>query len=153
MNPSPDELEKRIHRTLRALPERQAPQSLENRVLAELSRRAALPWWRRSYLQWPLAMRAGFVVLSTAAGATLIWVMYGIRSSGELAEIAAHVSQHFQWLAIAQAVGASLIQAGGDLARAIPPLWLYTGLGVLAACYATLAGVGAAAYRAFFPTR
>jgi hypothetical protein len=49
MSPNPEnnerKLERLIHETLRELPARQAPSSLENRVLAELARRTALPWW------------------------------------------------------------------------------------------------------------
>ncbi len=44
MNPTPDneeKMERLIHRTLRDLPPRRAPNSLERRVLAELDRRAA----------------------------------------------------------------------------------------------------------------
>ena len=47
MQPSPEnhqeKLERAIHQTLRALPPRRAPRSLEDRVFAELARRAALP--------------------------------------------------------------------------------------------------------------
>jgi len=153
MNPSPEDLEKLIHKALRALPEQSAPQGLESRVFAELARRAALPWWRRSYLQWPLAVRVGFVILSAAACAALIgaWILIG--RSGALAQVASQFGQDFQWLAVARSVGSSLLQAGAEIVRSVPPLWFYAALAALAACYATLAGVSAAAYRAFSPTR
>ena len=69
---SPEEIEKRIHQALLALPEIPAPPGLEERVLAELARRARLPWWRRSYAHWPVAVRAGFLALSGAAAAVLV---------------------------------------------------------------------------------
>lgn len=43
-NLSPQDLEKLIHQTLRALPDRKAPRSLEHRVLAAIAARQALPW-------------------------------------------------------------------------------------------------------------
>ena len=50
---NPDELERFIHQTLRALPDRKAPGTLEARVLAEVERRAAIPWWHKSWSYWP----------------------------------------------------------------------------------------------------
>jgi len=149
MNFSPEDLEKKIHQTLRSLPERPAPRGLEARVFAELARRAALPWWRRSYLQWPLAIRIAFVALSAAAGAALVLVV----RSGDYAAILSALSSPFAWLDTLRSIGTGLLQVGVDLTRSIPPLWLYLAVALIAACYATLVGVGAAAYRAFSPAR
>ena len=45
---NPDNLEQLIDRTLRELPLRRAPRTLETRVLAAIAARQALPWWKRS---------------------------------------------------------------------------------------------------------
>jgi len=58
MDPSPIEnltLAKRVDAELRALPLVRAPAALQARVLAELARRQALPWWRQSFRDWPMA--------------------------------------------------------------------------------------------------
>ena len=73
MNPNPDKLEKLIHETLRDLPARRAPRSLETRVMAEISRRQALPWWHRSWAYWPAGIRWTFLVLSAAVAAVIIF--------------------------------------------------------------------------------
>src|SRR5476649_1202935 len=94
MTPSPDsheKLEQLIHRTLREQPARRAPRSLEQRVLAELERRAALPWWRRSFAHWPLPARAGFLVICAAliglafvGGAAAMDSLRSLNDSGAL---------------------------------------------------------------------
>src|ERR1700738_3597831 len=77
-------LERLLDRALRELPLRRAPLTLESRVFGELQRRAALPWWRRSFAHWPLLARAAFLVicgvlirLAFLGGATAV---AGVRS-------------------------------------------------------------------------
>jgi len=142
-----EKLEASIHRVLRSLPDRRAPASLEARVLAELSRRAALPWWRKSYAYWPLAVRVGFLAGSGLAAALIVsGIFVLVRSSGATA-LAGDVAQRFSWLILAR----ELLAAAGDRIRAlvgaIPPLWIYGAVGAVALCYATLAAIGAATYR------
>src|SRR5262245_18790950 len=54
-------LEQFIDQALRQQPTLRAPASLQARVLTELARRAALPWWRCSFSHWPMAAKAIFV--------------------------------------------------------------------------------------------
>src|SRR6188768_2065565 len=93
-----DRLEEVVHRTLRDLPFRRAPRSLESRVCAEIERRVALPWWRRSFVHWPLAARAAFLVLCAAAINFVltggVWTLAGIDSTA-LTKIFA---QQFSWI-------------------------------------------------------
>ncbi len=150
---SPDDnpqknLEHAIHRTLRALPARRAPVSLEQRVLAEIARRAALPWWSKSFVHWPMGARLGFAVV--CAGIVKLLLMGSVWAAGgfDAGEFRAAFAQPFAWLE----AGRALLQACTGLLdiihRNIPPLWLYGGLAVVATAYATLLGLGAAAYRA-----
>ncbi|MBI5768388.1 MAG: hypothetical protein HZA93_11380 [Verrucomicrobia bacterium] len=152
MTPSPDnheQLERLIDRTLRDLPPRRAPRSLELRVVAEIERRAALPWWRQSYSHWPVAVRAGFFVGTAALAALLVVGLFSmVRVAGS-----PQFADTFAWFTLARDLGRTGIDTGAALWRAIPPLWLYGGLALIAACYATLIGVGAAAYRTFHSAR
>ena len=65
-NTPEEELERLVDRALHDLPLRRAPHTLESRVFAELERRAALPWWRRSFAHWPLPARSAFLVICIA---------------------------------------------------------------------------------------
>jgi hypothetical protein len=139
-NESREALERRLDRALHDLPLRRAPPTLESRVIRELDRRAALPWWRRSFAHWPLLARAGFLVICAAlirlaflGGATAVTGVRSlswVRGVGELA-----------------ASGANLIAV---LARIQPPAWAYAGIGVCAVLYAILFGLAAAVYRALY---
>ena len=79
-----DPLEQLLDRTLRPLPLRRAPPALQSHVLEELQRRAALPWWRRSFAHWPSAARAGFVLVCLALVGMVIlggdWTAATVRS-------------------------------------------------------------------------
>jgi len=148
MTPSPDheaKLEQRVQRALHGLPPRRAPRTLELRVRAEIERRAGLPWWRRSFVHWPAAARAGFVVLSLAlVGFFLvsgIWINAGLEARVPAVAVPAG------WIESALTVGRALGGCLDIVERNIPPLWLYGGLAFVAFLYLTLFGLGAAAYR------
>src|SRR5207247_1447534 len=99
MSPESNEqrLERTVHQTLRELPLRRAPLSLESRVLAEIQRRVLLPWWRKSFTHWPVAARAAFVVISGGfiklAWTLSVWVMAGFGP----APLKDAVAQQFGW--------------------------------------------------------
>lgn len=156
MNPShdpQDKLERALHETLRQLPARRAPASLEERVLAAIERKVALPWWRKSFAHWPLAARALFVVASIGlvrlAFVASVWAMSGFNT----ANFRHTVAERFAWV---DATAAVLNAIGGSVEvvlRSLPPLWLYGGLAFFAALYVTLFGLGAAAFKAYHAHR
>ena len=152
MNPPPenprDPLEVLVHRALRAQPARRAPRSLEARVFAELARQAALPWWQKSYAHWPAPMRAAFFVLSAIAAAALVAAIYFL-SRGASHQLSSEVADHFGWIIALQSAIANVSDKLFTVWRAIPTLWLYGGALALGIAYATVIGVGAAAYRAY----
>ena len=51
------QLELEISRELKALPELTAPASVANHVLAAIELRLNVPWYHRSWVTWPLALR------------------------------------------------------------------------------------------------
>jgi hypothetical protein len=57
MLPDDKNLELEIDQQLKALPELEAPTGLVPRVMATLTARAALPWYRQSWSSWPMALR------------------------------------------------------------------------------------------------
>ena len=146
-------LEQAIHRTLRALPQHSAPPALEARVLAEIARRAALPWWRQSFAHWPLAARAVFIVLCAGLAKLSIFATVWVMGDFDAVTFRNAFATQFGWvettMAMARIVGDFFTVVG----RNIPPLWLYGGLGVIAVLYAAFLGLGAAAYRALYASR
>jgi len=139
-NESHEALERLLDRTLQGVPLRRAPMMLESRVFRELQRRAALPWWRRSFAHWPPLARAAFlavccvlITLAFSGGATAV---AGVRS-----------------LSWAREIGVLMASAGNLaalLARTAPPAWAYQAVAVCALLYAVLFGLGAAVYRALY---
>jgi len=71
MDPEIDpKLEALLGEELKMLPALSAPTSLVPRVMAILAARHALPWWQRSWWDWPRAAKAAFLLVAVAiAGA------------------------------------------------------------------------------------
>ncbi|MCC6414357.1 MAG: hypothetical protein IT582_00385 [Opitutaceae bacterium] len=141
-NHDPEKLEKLIHQSLRALPERRAPRSLELRVMAAIEARQALPWWRQSFAHWPQPAKAAFFVLAGALAAVLFTLVFRTGAGS-----ASSVTGALDLLAPARRVFNAIADIGAAVFRGIPPLWLYGGLAFVAAMYAALVGLGATAYR------
>jgi hypothetical protein len=142
-----DALERRLHRTFQALPPHRAPVTLEARVLAEIGRRAALPWWRASFRHWPAGVRAGFLVAALSAAAGIVFGAMTFGPGLGTLPIAGALLGRWDGLASIRASAQALGGAGVALGRAIPPDWLYGAAAGLACAYAALIALGAATYR------
>jgi hypothetical protein len=147
-NPDTEErLERLIGTALRELPLRQAPPALESRVLNELQRRAALPWWSRSITHWPLAARAVFVAICIClAGAALLagpWAATGLETLHESAA-------SMPWAREAMALTSIAAELLALFARTVPPAWLRDALTLSALLYAAFFGLAIAAYRTLY---
>ncbi len=147
---SPQDLEKLIHQTLRSLPDREAPRSLEHRVLAAIAARQALPWWRQSFTHWPVAARNAFLVVSAVLAAAVLAGYF--RATGEVQATSVLAGPLAAWARLQAAAGA-IGDLGGAIWRSIPSLWIYGALAFATTMYAAFLGLGAAAYRTFFAQR
>lgn len=65
MNPEQD-LEKLLDRELRSLPTPRAPETLMPRVMAAIAARAALPWYQRTWFEWPRGWQVASAALTVA---------------------------------------------------------------------------------------
>jgi hypothetical protein len=143
-------LERLIGKVLSEQPPRSAPRTLESRVLAELERRAARPWWRNSFLHWPLPARLAFLLASFGvvklALAAVMWVITDARSAPVVTALAQPLSWAEKTLNLFSMLGA----LGSAVLDAIPPHWLYAGLALAAALYIALFALGATAYRTLY---
>jgi hypothetical protein len=149
----PEKLEAAVHRLLRSVPDRRAPAGFESRVLAELGRRASLPWWRRSYAYWPSSVRVAFFIGSALVAALLVSGLIALGSTSGAQELAGGVTQRFSWLNLSREIAMSAYDRARLFISAIPSLWLYGVIGTVAICYAALGAIGAATYRVVSFTR
>jgi hypothetical protein len=139
-------LEAAIDAALCELPLRSAPPSLELHVLGELSRRAALPWWRRSFAGWPGFARVGFVLMcAVLIGLVFLGGVWAMRNLGSPALGALSMPWARQMVALAGVAGEL-----AALVRIVPAGWVYEGLAASVVLYAALFGLGVAAYRTLY---
>ncbi len=142
-----DRLEELVHAALRQLPPLPAPATLESRVLRELARREALPWWRQGFGRWPLPARLLFVPLS--AGCMKL-AFLGIAALGSMLNAAQQTavvsSVQSRWQALSE-IAQSLQSLGTLVMRDVPQLWIYGAAGLALLLYVALFGIGAVAFR------
>jgi hypothetical protein len=140
------QLETAIDAALCELPLRPAPPSLEQHVLEELSRRAALPWWRHSFAGWPGFARVGFVLMCVVlVGLAFLGGVWAMENLGSPALGALSMPWARHLFALVGLVGELV-----SLVRIVPPDWVYEGLAASVVLYAALFGLGIAAYRTLY---
>lgn len=151
MNPNHDqELEEAIRRELRALPELSAPDSLAQSVMATIERRANVPWYRRSWANWPIS----FQVVSLAA---MLLLFAGLFVAGRdllQTQPALHVAhQAGKWFSGLNTIGSMLNILGESAILAAKQLGLAVvifGLAAAALAYAIFLGLGTVYVRLAF---
>lgn len=141
-------LEKLVGRVCREQPALRAPATLSARVLAEIERRAALPWWRRSFTHWPVPVRAAFVA---ACGAAILTSL-----SAPMARMFATVNEPLTWAyhtgATVSLINTVFGHVGAGLARGVSPIWLYGAVLGVCGLYVLFAGLCATTYRTLYVT-
>jgi hypothetical protein len=137
-------LERLVDQALGQLPMRRAPLDLESRVFGELARRAAMPWWQRSFLQWPRGACVLLLGVCTVLGA--LTIVGGARIVVNLGPALRPANELDRALALLS-TSKDLIST---LVGTIPTMWIYEGLALAAVLYAALFALGAAAYRTLY---
>ena len=146
MNES-EKLERFVGHVLKRQPLRNAPASLEARVFAAIEQRAARPWWRDSFLHWPIPARVAFLLASFGiVKLALMGVMWLITDSQTTPVVERSVSLYehsASFLATLRSLVSTLIHA-------IPPQWLAGAIALTALLYVALFILGATAYRTLY---
>lgn len=140
-------LERLIHGVLREQPPLRAPASLEARVLAAIESEA-LPWWRKGFAQWPLAVRAAtFAVLVLVSKLTLDVVMWLFSNPTPMSHTVESTLSRAKSTA---SVLTSLVQVCQSILNVIPGHWITLALVFAAGMYFMLFVLGATAYRTLY---
>jgi hypothetical protein len=142
------EMEARLGQALRTLPERRAPATLESRVLDALARRAPLPWWRRSFGQWPAAARVAFGVTSTVL--VVLTVLAAAAANANLGSLGASHALSTPVLHDASVFLVITRTLSVSLTSILSSSWVLGCLIASAALYAALFGLAIAGYRTLY---
>jgi hypothetical protein len=142
------EIEGRLGRALRALPERRAPATLESRVLDTLARRAPLPWWRRDFGEWPAAARVAFGV--TSAALVVLTVLAAAAANANLGSLGASHAISTPVLHEASVIFVIARTFSISLTSLLSSSWVRGCLIASAALYAALFGLVIAGYRTLY---
>jgi hypothetical protein len=140
------EMEVRIGQALRTLPARRAPATLESRVLDALARRAPLPWWRRSFGEWPAAARIAFSVTS----AVLVVLTVLAAANADLGSLGASEALATPVLHDASVFFVISRTLSVSLTSILSSRWVLSCLIASAALYAALFGLAIAGYRTLY---
>jgi len=146
-----EKLERLVGQALREQPLRQAPASLEARVLGEIAARARLPWWRRGIASWPTAVRVP-VIAGCAVCVPLVWIA-SVWLATRLVSVATHPGNSGP-LASVRDTGRAIASLGTlatHIVQSIPREWLLGGLIATATLYAALFALVALGYSLLYP--
>jgi hypothetical protein len=142
------EMESRVGQALRRLPERRAPSTLESRVLDALARRVPLPWWRRSFGEWPAAARVAFG--ATSAVLVVLTVLAAAAANANLGSLGASHALSTPVLHDASVFFVITRTLSVSLASLLSSSWVLGCLIASAALYAALFGLTIAGYRTLY---
>jgi hypothetical protein len=123
-----------IGQAVRDIPHRSAPLSLERRVLAELERQAAAPWWRKDFLHWPVAARLLFLI----ASAGLIRLV--LRAPAWMQGSSLDMPPEISWIQ-------TTTHAISLAVHHLPSLLVYGGGALVVTLYVAFFGISAIAWR------
>ena len=147
------QLEAVVRRELDALGELEAPPEIARRVMRIIEQRAALPWYRREWQTWPLALRIGSLAGLVAAFACLCFESSQLARFAILTPAAREVSG---WFSLANASWNAvnvLTNAMGLAFRSLGPAVLIGSAVLLLFCYAACLGLGTIYWRLAYARR
>ena len=146
-------LEAAVDRELKALPNLRAPRRLLPRVMVVLEQRAVLPWYRREWQTWPLALQCGSLGGLLGAFAFLCFESSRLAYYAMLTPAAREVTG---WFGLADAVcgaGNALTRALGIAFHNLGPAPLIGGAAMLLLCYLMCLGLGTIYWRLAYARR
>lgn len=145
--------ETELDRRLKNLPDRPAPAGLAPRVMAAIRAQAALPWYRRTWWQWPLLAQVLSLLWFSGLLGGLTWVcLHGGR--GELpGVVGGQVMESLAVFAPLWSLVTAMLEALALVLKQVPLLAWVGVIGFFAVMYLSCIGLGTALYRIALPRR
>ena len=141
--PEQRELEKFIDQQLKKLPPQEAPANLVANVLAAITVRENLPWWKQPFTSWPRNTQALLFTTLSLAFVALVYFTWRPAESISAANLAEKASS-YGWLP-------RTIEAGANglllVLRSVPWQWFVAASVVCLSMYAACVATGFALYR------
>jgi len=148
MKPNHDQkLEARITRELKSLGDLPAPAGLAARMLRAIEQRQSVPWYRRAWTTWPVALQVASVIVLVAGFAGICWLGGDVSQSAS-ATVAAQ--KNSGWFAQVGSFWNLLRVLGETLAAVVGNMGKGTLIAIgllLATAYAACVGLGTAYVR------
>jgi hypothetical protein len=126
------QLEAAVQKELKALPELRAPHSLQIRVMRAIEQRASLPWYRRSWQNWPPALQIPVLAGMLTAFAALCFAGWEVWQSPAFAEVSHKVARYLAGAGAVWNAASVLVSATGLALKQL-------GTGLVIACIAAIA--------------
>jgi len=154
MNTNHDqELEARIDRELKSLPLLPAPSTLAARVLSQLATPTAVPWYRRAWPTWPLALRTVSFTILLALFGGLCFAGWEASHSSSVTAAAKEVSGGFALVSLAANTLSVLSNAAAQVVRHLGTGFIVTAVALMLMAYATCVAFGSFYLRFAFARR
>ena len=144
--------ERRLDRALKSLPMRPAPRTLLPRVLAEIERRAALPWYRRTWDAWPRSVQVASLIALVLLATGLFYGGWELMLPGAVA-LGERLGVVFGFIETIGSAGLALLRALPGWLLLIDLKFLVVGALVLLAMIGSCLGIGTFYYRFAFARR
>lgn len=141
--PEDKKLEEFIHRQLKKLPERQAPEALIGNVLASLAARGELPWYKKPWSDWPRLNQNVFLAALVALLAGLVWAALLYTPQVPLTNVSEN-ARAVSWMGD---IASRFLQSAILVARSLKYEWILGAIGGLVLCYFWCLAAGVALFR------
>jgi hypothetical protein len=141
------QLEQYVNTVLSRQPMRQAPSTLEARVLRELAVQAAKPWWLQGFSRWPWAARLLFLPLLLGLVQLSLLTTGRLMTLWQTLQTSAPASAAQSGLQLLSSFSQAVQTLANMVTRQVSPTWIYGGAAAALLLYAALFGLGAAAFR------
>jgi hypothetical protein len=141
------QLEARIHRELKGLGELRAPETIVPRIMRAVGKRGVLPWYRRSWQTWPVALRAASLTLLLGMFCGLCFAAWALSNGVAGTAFTRNVTGDFVTVGVFWRTLGVLGNAVVLLVRHLGTGFIVGSAAVLLVAYAACVGLGTTCFR------